>query len=90
LFLKCRWEYAVARTLTAREVVGRIKTRGGYHIRTKGSHATYEVIKLSGQGEVIVRARAQVPVHAGDVPPGTLRAIQRQLEPVLGEGWLIR
>ncbi len=30
-----------------------------------------------------------VPVHAGeDLPPGTLRAIERDLEPCLGKGWM--
>jgi predicted RNA binding protein YcfA (HicA-like mRNA interferase family) len=32
---------------------------------------------------------AVVPVHGGeDLAPGTLRAIERQLEPCLGKGWL--
>jgi predicted RNA binding protein YcfA (HicA-like mRNA interferase family) len=80
----------MARTLTAREVVRRIEARGGYRIRSRGSHATFEVVKVSEQGGIVARARAQVPVHTGDVAPGTLRAIQRQLEPVLEKGWLIR
>jgi predicted RNA binding protein YcfA (HicA-like mRNA interferase family) len=29
-----------------------------------------------------------VPQHAGDIPAGTLRAIERDLEPALGRGWL--
>ena len=30
-----------------------------------------------------------VPVHAGeDLPPGTLRAIERDLDPYLGRMWL--
>ena len=33
--------------------------------------------------------RTTVPVHAGeDLKPGTLRAIERDLEPCLGEHWL--
>jgi predicted RNA binding protein YcfA (HicA-like mRNA interferase family) len=80
----------VARTLTAKEVVRRIAARGGYHVRTKGSHATYEVVRRNEEGEVLAMARAQVPIHSGDVAPGTLRAIERQLEAVLGKGWLIR
>jgi predicted RNA binding protein YcfA (HicA-like mRNA interferase family) len=33
--------------------------------------------------------RTTVPVHRGeDLPPGTLRAIERDLEPCLGKGWL--
>jgi hypothetical protein len=29
-----------------------------------------------------------VSQHAGDIPAGTLRAIERDLEPALGKGWL--
>jgi predicted RNA binding protein YcfA (HicA-like mRNA interferase family) len=30
-----------------------------------------------------------VPIHKGeDIPRGTLRAIERDLEPCLGKGWL--
>jgi hypothetical protein len=36
--------------------------------------------------DVIVTARAQVTVHSGDVAPGTLRPIRRQLAPALGKG----
>ncbi|AWR21948.1 putative RNA binding protein YcfA (HicA-like mRNA interferase family) [Aurantimicrobium minutum] len=31
---------------------------------------------------------AVVPQHGGDIPIGTLRAIERSLEEVLGKGWL--
>jgi predicted RNA binding protein YcfA (HicA-like mRNA interferase family) len=79
----------VGRTLTAREVIRRIEERGGYRVRTKGSHATYEAVRRNEEGEVVEAARAQVPVHRGDVPPGTLRSIQRQLESIFGQGWLI-
>jgi predicted RNA binding protein YcfA (HicA-like mRNA interferase family) len=75
--------------MTAREVVRRIEQLGGHHVRTKGSHATYEVVGKGEVGEAIVRARAQIPMHSGDMAPGTLRSIQRQLQPVLGEGWLL-
>jgi hypothetical protein len=29
-----------------------------------------------------------VPQHAGDIRDGTLRAIERDLEPAFGKGWL--
>jgi len=29
-----------------------------------------------------------VAQHTGDVPAGTLRAIERDLEPAFGKGWL--
>jgi predicted RNA binding protein YcfA (HicA-like mRNA interferase family) len=80
----------VGRTLTARQIIRRIEELGGYHVRTRGSHATYEALQRDDQDAVVLTARAQVPVHRGDVAPGTLRSIERQLAPVLGEGWLIR
>jgi len=35
-----------------------------------------------------VTVATTVAQHAGDVPAGTLRAIERDLEPALGKGWL--
>jgi hypothetical protein len=35
-----------------------------------------------------VTARTTVALDAGDVRPGTLRAIERDLEPAFGKGWL--
>ncbi|WP_407941887.1 type II toxin-antitoxin system HicA family toxin [Microcella pacifica] len=66
----------------AREVEKRIKARGGTLVRQRGSHRLFEVA-LGG-----LVARTTVPYHGGDVPKGTLRAIERDLEPVLGKGWL--
>jgi len=76
-------------TMTAREVVRRIESLGGYRLRTRGSHAMFEAVLRDERGEPAVTARAVVPMHAGDVAPGTLRAIQRQLQPVFREGWLL-
>ncbi len=75
--------------MTARQVIRRIEELGGYHVRTRGSHATYAADLLDDNGQVVTSARAQVPVHGGDVAPGTLRSIQRQLAPVFGERWLL-
>ena len=53
----------------------------------------YEVLRQRGSH---VRLRcgecmATVPVHSGrDIAVGTLRSIERQLEPCLGKGWLMR
>jgi hypothetical protein len=33
-------------------------------------------------------ARTTIAQHAGDIRPGTLRAIEWDLEPVFGKGWL--
>lgn len=35
-----------------------------------------------------VTARTTVARHPGDIPAGTLRAIERDMEPVFGKGWL--
>jgi hypothetical protein len=39
-------------------------------------------------GGTEVTARTTVAQHAGDVRPGTLRAIERDLEAVFRKGWL--
>ena len=75
--------------MSAVQVIRRIEELGGYHVRTRGSHATYAAESRGETGDVLTTARAQVPIHTGDVAPGTLRSIQRQLEPVLGERWLL-
>jgi predicted RNA binding protein YcfA (HicA-like mRNA interferase family) len=59
-------------------VIRAIEKLGGERVRQKGSH---------------VRMRAgdcytTVPVHGRDLPKGLLRAIERDLESCLGEGWL--
>ncbi|MBI4612420.1 MAG: type II toxin-antitoxin system HicA family toxin [Planctomycetes bacterium] len=67
--------------MTGKEVLRRLRSAGGEEVRQRGSH-------------VRVRCRcgrysSTVPVHAGaDVSPGTLRGIERDLEPCLGKGWL--
>ncbi|WP_306216257.1 type II toxin-antitoxin system HicA family toxin [Actinoplanes sp. RD1] len=60
----------------------RIERLGGVHVRTRGSHRRSSV---TGNGTT---AHTSVPQHPGDIPIGTLAAIQRDLEPVLGKGWL--
>jgi predicted RNA binding protein YcfA (HicA-like mRNA interferase family) len=61
----------MGKTLTARQVVRRIEELGGYHVRTRGSHATYVAERRNAEGAVLTTARAQVPIHSGDVAPGT-------------------
>jgi predicted RNA binding protein YcfA (HicA-like mRNA interferase family) len=64
----------VARTL--RRI---LKGHGCVEVRQKGSH----LVVRCGTCTTIV------PVHKGeDIKPGTLRAIEKQLEPCLGKGWL--
>jgi len=68
--------------VNAREVERIIRRLGGVHVRTVGSHKRFEVRR----GEL--KAAAAVPQHPGDIPPGTLGKIERDLAPVLGKGWL--
>ncbi len=69
--------------MRAREVNRVIERLGGVAVRQRGSHRVY-VAQAGG-----VQAQTTVPQHTGDIPTGTLRAIQRDLEPVFGKGWLI-
>jgi predicted RNA binding protein YcfA (HicA-like mRNA interferase family) len=62
----------------SREVVHRIRELGGEEVSQVGSHLKMRV----GQCQTIV------PMHSRDVSTGTLRAIERALEPCLGKGWL--
>lgn len=65
--------------MNARQVLGRIRALGGEIVRQKGSHVRVRA------GECF----ATVPDHgARDLPAGTLRSIERQLAPCLGEHWL--
>ena len=71
----------------AREVNRRIERLGGLMARQVGSHRRY-VITYTDSGGSEAKAATTVPQHQGDIPPGTLRAIERDLEPAFGRGWL--
>ncbi|MGQ0669713.1 MAG: type II toxin-antitoxin system HicA family toxin [Actinomycetota bacterium] len=65
--------------MTGKQVLRLLMRRGCEEVRRRGSH-----VRVRCYG-----CQTTVPVHAGqDLPPGTLRAIERDLEPCLGEGWL--
>lgn len=51
-------------------------------LRQKGSHRFY-TITLNGD-----TGQTTVPQHPGDIPLGLLRKIEKDLEKVLGKGWL--
>lgn len=52
-------------------------------VRQRGSHRRWQL--TATDGAVVY---ATVPNHPGkDIPPGTLRNIEKQLEPALGKGW---
>jgi predicted RNA binding protein YcfA (HicA-like mRNA interferase family) len=66
--------------MTGREVLRIVERRGCERVRQRGSHV---IVRCPGGCQTVV------PVHRGeDVPTGTLRAIERTLEPCLGKGWL--
>jgi predicted RNA binding protein YcfA (HicA-like mRNA interferase family) len=65
--------------MTSRELRKILKGFGCIEVRQKGSHL---VIKCG-------KCTTIVPVHAGeDIGAGLLRAIEKQLTPCLGVGWL--
>jgi predicted RNA binding protein YcfA (HicA-like mRNA interferase family) len=65
--------------MTARELRQSLKRLGCKEVRHKGSHLRVDC----------GNCRTTVPVHKGeDLKPGTLRQIERDLEPCLGKGWL--
>lgn len=67
--------------MKARELLKILAARGCTTRRGKGSHVRVTCGKC----------HTTVPVHAGeDLGPGLLRAIERDLEPCLGKGWLNR
>jgi predicted RNA binding protein YcfA (HicA-like mRNA interferase family) len=71
----------------AREVNRRIERLGGVMARQVGSHRRYVVTyaDASGRQATVMTTAAQ---HTGDIPAGTLRAIERDLELASGKGWL--
>jgi predicted RNA binding protein YcfA (HicA-like mRNA interferase family) len=73
--------------MTPREVIRIIERNGAVLLRQRGSHRQYEVRTKSADGIELV-SRTTVAQHPGDIRPGTLRAIERDLEPVFGKGWL--
>jgi predicted RNA binding protein YcfA (HicA-like mRNA interferase family) len=66
--------------MKAREVNRQIERLGGRMARQSGSHRRYRA----------GTHYTTVPQHGGrDIPVGTLHAIERDLEPEFGKGWLI-
>jgi predicted RNA binding protein YcfA (HicA-like mRNA interferase family) len=56
-------------------------------IRQVDSHRRY-VVAFRDETGAEAKAATTVPQHAGDIPAGTLRAIERDFEAALGKGWL--
>ncbi len=64
--------------MTPREVTRIIERNGGVLLRQRGSHRQYEARATRADGTEVT----------GDIRPGTLHAIERDLEPAFGKGWL--
>ena len=65
--------------MTGKDLLKLLRRSGCVELRHKGSH----VMVQCGTCLTVV------PVHAGeDLGPGLLRAIERDIEPCLGAGWL--
>jgi predicted RNA binding protein YcfA (HicA-like mRNA interferase family) len=73
--------------MRTREIVGEIERRGGRLVRQVGSHARYEAPYTREDGTP-GRVATAVAMHPGDIPPGTLRKIEKDLEPAFGKDWL--
>lgn len=73
--------------MRAREIVKEIERRGGHLVRQVGWHARYEAPYARPDGTQ-GRVATAVPMHPGAVPLGTLRAIEKALEPAFGQEWL--
>lgn len=66
--------------MTGRDVLKLIERKGCAPLRQRGSHV---MARCPGGCQTVI------PVHRGqDIPTGTLRSIERALEPCLGKGWL--
>lgn len=68
--------------MRATEVTKKLRKAGAEMIRQRGSHQRWKIIH---HGETYFTT---VPIHRGDIPLGTLRSIEKQMEPALGKGWL--
>lgn len=64
--------------MRAREVNRKLEALGAEAVRQTGSHRRYR----SGT------CLTTMPQHTGDIPAGTLRSIERDMEPCFGKGWL--
>jgi predicted RNA binding protein YcfA (HicA-like mRNA interferase family) len=65
--------------MTGKKLLRQLRALGCEVVRQRGSHVWVRC----------GRCETTVPVHVGeDLPPGTLRAIERDLEPCLGRKWL--
>lgn len=74
------------------QVIAKIEKLGGEFVWQTGSHRRYKAVDTTiDESREPRRATAitTVQVHKDkDMPMGALRAIEKQLEPAFGKGWL--
>ena len=58
---------------TAREIRTALLRAGFAELRQRGSHLRLQRVEFDGGRRMVT-----LPMHSGDVPPGTLRAILRE------------
>ena len=66
--------------MTARALVRKLREHGCQSVRQRGSHQIWRC----GNCQTVI------PMHTGDLTPGTLKSIERDLEPCLGPKWLTK
>jgi len=72
--------------MTAREMIQILLQAGCEEVRKgKGAHVRYRITRDNVTCNTTVSAH-----HGRDIPRGTLSGIEKDLEPVLGAGWLKR
>jgi predicted RNA binding protein YcfA (HicA-like mRNA interferase family) len=72
----------------SKEVNRRIERLGGTQTRQVGSHRRYAAAYTKPDG-TDATVHTTVAQHAGDdIPVGTLKKIEKDLEPAFGKGWL--
>jgi predicted RNA binding protein YcfA (HicA-like mRNA interferase family) len=74
--------------MKVREVNQRIERLGGVMTRQRGSHRRYEAKGTLADGTSITVHTTVAQHGASDIPLGTLRKIEKDMEPVFGKGWL--
>jgi predicted RNA binding protein YcfA (HicA-like mRNA interferase family) len=73
--------------MRAREVNRKILRAGGQMVLQIGSHRRFAVEYELPDGTT-GKAMTTVPQHPGDIPNGTLSAIEKDLAIALGKGWV--
>jgi predicted RNA binding protein YcfA (HicA-like mRNA interferase family) len=70
------------------EVNRRIEKLGGEPVRQVGSHRRFKATATRPDGTTTT-VFTSVQQHAGDIPIGTLKQIEKDLEPAFGRKWLL-